>query len=70
MPYTKTEWVDNTTAITAARLNNMEDGIEAANDILPDNEGIIGQVLTKVDGGTEWADVGSAPAVVGEVLEL
>ena len=70
MPYTKTEWVDNTTAITAARLNNMEDGIEAANDILPDNDGIVGQVLTRVDGGTEWADAGSSPSVVGEVLEL
>lgn len=70
MPYTKTEWVDDATAITAARLNNMENGIEAANDILPANKGSIGQVLTKVDGGTEWAEVSSAPTVVGEVLEL
>lgn len=27
MAYTKTDWVDGTTAITAERLNKMEDGI-------------------------------------------
>lgn len=70
MPYTKTTWVDNTTAITAARLNNMEDGIESANDIVPDNQGEVGQVLTKTSDGTQWAEAGNAPFVSGEVLEL
>ena len=70
MPYKKTEWADNVTAITAERLNNMENGIDAANEIIPTNEGAIGQVLTKVDGGAEWAEVGSAPFVTGEILEL
>lgn len=30
MAYTKTTWVDGTTDITAARLNNMEQGIDDA----------------------------------------
>ncbi|AGK52038.1 hypothetical protein [Bacillus sp. 1NLA3E] len=29
MPYTKTNWIDGTTPITAAKLNNMENAIEA-----------------------------------------
>jgi hypothetical protein len=70
MAYKKTSWVDNTTAITAERLNNMEEGIESANEILPDNQGLTGQVLTKTDDGAEWADVATSPTVVGEVLEL
>lgn len=70
MPYTKTEWVDNETAITANRLNKIENGIEVMSDLLPGNDGISGQVLTKTDSGTRWAEVGKSPTVTGEVLEL
>ena len=70
MAYKKTSWVDNTTEITAKRLNNMEEGIESANEILPENQGLTGQVLTKTDTGVEWAEVATSPSVAGEVLEL
>lgn len=70
MAYKKTSWVDNTTEITAKRLNNMEEGIESANEILPENQGLTGQVLTKTDTGVEWAEVAMSPSVAGEVLEL
>ncbi len=70
MPYNKTTWVDNTTAITAERLNNMENGIESANGIVPTTEGEAGQVLTKTENGVTWAESATSPNVVGEVLEL
>ena len=70
MPYTKTEWVDNETAITAKRLNKMEAGIELVSDMLPNNDGTAGQVPTKTEDGTRWAEVGKTPTVTGEVLDL
>lgn len=70
MPYTKTTWVDSVTAITAARLNNMEEGIDSANEVVPDNQGIAGQVLVKTREGTSWSEAASIPTVTGEVLEL
>lgn len=70
MPYTKTVWVDNVTAITAARLNNMEDGIEAANDLTIAGDGRPGEVLTKTEDGMAWAPPEFNPTVNGEVLEL
>ena len=69
MPYTKTEWVDNVTAITAARLNHIEDGIEAAGNFLPSNQGVPGQYLSKTSEGTEWCEI-KEPEVTGEVLRL
>lgn len=41
MAYIKTNWVDNQTAITAARMNNIEDGIA-------NNESAITQVETRI----------------------
>ena len=70
MPYIKTEWVDNETAITAKRLNKMEAGIELASSVLPDNDGAVGQVLTKTEDGTRWAEGGRPATVTGETLDL
>lgn len=70
MPYTKTNWVDNVTAITAERLNNIENGIEDAINLVPAGEGDAGTVLTKTENGVEWAPPEFIPTVVGEVLEL
>ena len=69
MPYTKTNWVDNVTAITAERLNNMENGIADAQNLVPAGEGAVGDVLTKTEDGVEWGP-GVSPVVIGEVLEL
>ena len=70
MPYQKTTWVDNVTAITAARLNNIENGVESANSVIPLDAGQVGQVLTKKADGAEWADPTANVRVVDEVLEL
>lgn len=70
MPYTKTNWVDNVTAITAERLNNIENGIEDAHNFVPAGDGEVGEVLTKTENGVEWAAPEFTPTVVGEVLEL
>jgi len=43
MPYTKETWVDGTTAITAARLQNIEDGIEDAHAGDVDNPVYVGK---------------------------
>ena len=59
MAYQKTHWVDNATKVTAARLNNMEQGIEDAQSFLPENEGTTGYVLTKTANGTEWSTAGT-----------
>lgn len=69
MPYTKTTWVDNVTAITAARLNHIESGIEDANVFVPIDDGLPGQVLTKNQSGAEWADAKPNIKIVGEILD-
>lgn len=70
MPYVKTVWVDNETAITAARLNNMENGIAEANNFTVAGDGRPGEVLTKTEDGMVWAPPEFTPTVNGEVLEL
>ena len=61
MTYTKQEWIDQQTVISAARMDHIEDGIEAAHSLaeglevrLAANEGLTGDLdtrLTAAEGG-------------------
>ena len=48
MPYTKQEWIDNTTTISAQRLNHIEDGIEATDVLATGNAEDIGDLQDSI----------------------
>ena len=58
------------TAVSAANLNHMEDGILQAHNLVPTESGSVGQVLTKTQNGTSWQDADNLPdgGTEGQVL--
>lgn len=58
MKYNKTQWVEKETIITAEAMNNIENGIENANDKAILNESVLKEVNAKLD---EKADIHDHP---------
>jgi len=58
MAYEKQHWINDVTPLNASRMNHIEDGIEDAHSVVPENEGANGYVLTKTSTGVEWSAAG------------
>ena len=63
MTYTKQEWVDQETVVSAARMDHIESGVEAAHDLAESLTGDLDTRLTAAEGAIdalepgEWVDL-------------
>ena len=63
MTYTKQEWVDQETVVSAARMDHSESGVEAAHDLAESLTGDLDTRLTAAEGAIdalepgEWVDL-------------
>lgn len=63
MTYTKQEWVDQETVVSAARMDHIESGVEAAHGLAEDLAGDLDTRLTAAEGAIdalepgEWVDL-------------
>ena len=51
MTYTKQEWIDQQTVISAARMDHIESGIEAAHGLTEDLTGTLGSRIAAAEAG-------------------
>lgn len=63
MTYTKQEWIDQETVVSAARMDHIESGVEAAHDLAESLTGDLDTRLTAAEGAIdalepgEWVDL-------------
>ena len=70
MTYTKQEWIDQETVVSAARMDHIESGVEAAHGLAEDLAGDLDTRLTAAEGALDAAEDAIDALEPGEWVNL